>query len=71
MTNEVYVMETNLKPRLMRMRQIVEYCSLSKAHIYQRIAVGDFPKGRFISPGIRVWERCDVDQWLNERLGNK
>jgi len=53
----------------MRMRQVTEYCALSRAYIYQKIAEGQFPPGNMISPGIRAWEKSVVDSWLDKRMG--
>jgi len=39
------------------MRQLTEYCALSRAYIYQKINEGTFPPGHMISPGIRAWEK--------------
>ncbi len=56
-------------PRMLRMRQITEYCALSRAYLYQSINEGSFPPGHMISPGIRAWEKTEVDAWLDQRMG--
>lgn len=61
-------MKITIEPRLMRMRQIAEYAATSKAFIYQKIAEGEFPEGHLISPGIKAWERRDVDAWIDQKL---
>ena len=61
--------ENILQNRMMRMRQLTEYTSLSRAYIYQKITEGEFPRGNMISQGIRVWEKSEVDKWLDERMG--
>ena len=61
--------ENILQNRMMRMRQLTEYCALSRAYIYQKIIEGNFPPGHMISPGIRAWEKSAVDSWLDERMG--
>ena len=61
--------ENILQNRMMRMRQLTEYCALSRAYIYQKIAEGEFPRGNMISQGIRVWEKSDIDNWLDRRMG--
>ncbi|OUR79636.1 hypothetical protein A9Q83_04360 [Alphaproteobacteria bacterium 46_93_T64] len=61
--------ETNL-PRMMRMRQLTEYCAFSRAYIYQKISEGTFPKGHMISPGIRAYEKSEIDAWLDARMGS-
>ena len=62
-------MPKTFQPRMMRMRQLTEYLALSKAHIYQKISEGSFPKGHMLSPGIRAWQVSEVDLWLDKRLG--
>lgn len=58
-----------LQNRLMRMRQLTEYTSLSRAYIYDKIAAGEFPRGNMISQGIRAWEKSEIDAWLDQRMG--
>lgn len=62
-------MNNEIQPRMMRMRQLTEYLALSKAYIYQKISEGSFPEGHMLSPGIRAWEKSDVDAWLDQRIG--
>ena len=61
--------ENILQNRMMRMRQLTEYCALSRAYIYQKILEGNFPPGHMISPGIRSWEKTVVDDWLDKKIG--
>ena len=62
-------MKTNIQPRMLRMRQLTEYCALSRAYIYLSINEGRFPPGHMISSGIRAWEKSEVDAWLDKRMG--
>ena len=57
------------QPRMLRMKQLTGYTSLSRAYIYQKITEGTFPPGHMISPGIRAWEKSEVDAWLDKRIG--
>ena len=61
--------ENILQNRMMRMRQVADYCALSRAYIYQKIKEGEFPRGNMISQGIRAWEKIEIDQWLDKRMG--
>ena len=63
------ITHTNIQPRLMRMKQLIEYCSLSRAHIYSLISEDAFPKGCMLSAGVKAWERSVVDAWLDKRMG--
>jgi predicted DNA-binding transcriptional regulator AlpA len=53
--------------RLMRMKQISAYTSLSKPYLYKLISEGDFPSPVFIN-GIRSWEKENIDQWLEGKF---
>jgi len=53
------------------MRQLVEYTSLSRAYIYQQINEGTFPPGFLISPGIRVFDRILIDNYLDSKMGKE
>ena len=57
--------------RVMRMKQLTEYCALSRAYIYQKITEGEFPRGNMISQGIRAWEKSEIDNWLDRRMGKE
>ena len=61
--------EKVLQNRMLRMRQLTEYCALSRAYIYQKISEGTFPAGYMISSGIRAWEKSEIDDWLDEKIG--
>ena len=56
------------QPRLMRMRNLTAYLALSRAYIYQKINDGTFPAGYMISPGIRAWQKSEIDAWLDKRI---
>lgn len=60
--------EKVLQNRMMRMRQLTQYCALSRAYIYQKISEGTFPAGYMISAGIRAWEKSVVDDWLDKKM---
>jgi predicted DNA-binding transcriptional regulator AlpA len=62
-------MKAENQPRTMRMKQLINYTSFSRAYIYQKIADGEFPPGQMVSTGIRAWEKSEVDSWLDKRMG--
>lgn len=62
-------MNTENQHRMLRMKQLTGYTSFSRAYIYQKITEGTFPPGHMLSPGIRAWEKSEIDKWLNERMG--
>jgi predicted DNA-binding transcriptional regulator AlpA len=51
------------------MKQLISYTSLSRAYLYQKVAEGELHKGYQISPGVRVWEKSEIDDWLDEKIG--
>ncbi len=59
------------QPRLMRMKDLVAYCAMSRAYIYDKIKEGSFPAGHKVSIGITAWEKSEVDAWLDQRMGKK
>lgn len=62
-------MKAEIQPRMMRMKQLITYTSMSRAYLYQKIAEGELHEGYQISPGVRAWEKTAVDSWLDERMG--
>ena len=63
--------ENIIQPRVLRMKQLTEYTSLSRAYIYQKINEGTFPPGFLLSPHIRVWYRATVDDWIDKKRGKE
>jgi predicted DNA-binding transcriptional regulator AlpA len=61
-------MKSENQHRMMRMKDLIRYTSCSRAYLYQKIAEGKFPPGHMISPGIRAWEKSEVDNWLDKRM---
>ena len=54
--------------RMMRMKQVTEYTSLSRGYIYEMINTGDFPKPHKLSAGVSSWQRSEIDDWLDKRI---
>jgi predicted DNA-binding transcriptional regulator AlpA len=63
------MMKDKTQPKTLRMRQLTEYTSFSRAFIYQKISEGDFPAGTLISQGVRIWSRATVDAWIDQQMG--
>ena len=57
------------QPRLLRMKQLISYTSLSRAYLYKKVEEGELHKGYQISPGVRVWKKADIDNWLDKKMG--
>ena len=60
--------ENIIQPRVLRMKQLTEYTSLSRAYIYQKINEGEFPPGFLLSSGIRVFDKNLVDNFLDKKM---
>jgi prophage regulatory protein len=57
----------NSNVRFMRMKQLSNYTSLSRAYLYNLIKDSDFPDSISLN-GIRMWEKSDVDSWLEKHI---
>ena len=57
----------NSNVRFMRMKQLSNYTSLSRAYLYNLIKDSDFPDSISLR-GIRMWEKSDVDSWLDKQV---
>ena len=62
------MMNNDNQNRMLRMRQLTKYCALSRAYIYQKVNEGEFPEVHMISPGIRAWQKSEIDAWLDKRI---
>ena len=40
----------------------------SRAHLYRLEDQGEFPKRKRIGANRIAWKRCEVEQWLSERM---
>jgi predicted DNA-binding transcriptional regulator AlpA len=63
------MMKNHKQHRMFRMKQLTIYTTFSRSYIYQKIAEGKFPPGHMMSPGIRAWEKSEIDNWLDKRMG--
>ena len=62
-------MKTETQARLMRIKQLTTYISLSRGYIYEKINEGTFPPGVMISSGVRAWQKSDIDNWISKKMG--
>ncbi|WP_051230125.1 helix-turn-helix transcriptional regulator [Haliea salexigens] len=56
--------------RLIRIREVMRLCGLSKSHIYALAAEGRFPKSVPLVPGgsSRAWIEAEVRAWIQQRI---
>ena len=62
-------MKPETQPRILRMKQLISYTSLSRGYIFKKINEGTFPPGVMISSGVRAWDKKIVDFWINKKMG--
>lgn len=50
--------------RLVRMPELLQRTTLSRATIYRRMARGEFPQSIAIGQNSAAWYASDVEKWL-------
>ena len=58
-------MKTENQTRMMRMKQLITYTSMSRAYLYQKVAEGELHEGYQLSPGVRAWEKSEIDNFID------
>lgn len=62
-------MSTTEKPRrIMRLPEVKAATGFGRAHIYNLMKEGRFPKSRKIGPRAVGWDSAQVESWVSERL---
>ena len=56
--------------KIIKLPEVIEITTLSRASIYRLIADGDFPKQVKLSTRACAWVEQDVLDWLNDRINN-
>lgn len=51
--------------RLLRLREVMERCGLSRSSIYRQIAKGALPAPVHVG-GVSVWPNSDFESWIGE-----
>lgn len=54
--------------RFLRLPEVLERISLSKAQIYNLISLGEFPPQIKLGDRASAWLESEVDQWIDERI---
>jgi prophage regulatory protein len=57
-----------LNARLIRIREVVKLCSLSRASIYNAIKLGTFPAPIKTGPRASAWVKQEVEHWIELRI---
>jgi prophage regulatory protein len=54
------------KPRLIRLREVMDRVGIGRSMIYQRMSEGRFPKSRSLGPKCAVWVEAEIDEWVQQ-----
>ena len=53
--------------RILRFREVIHRCGVSRATIYRRMAEGDFPRPLRLGGSAVGWRESDIDAWIADR----
>lgn len=53
-----------LVSRLIRLKEVMTLVPLSRSTIYERMAVGTFPRSRDLGGGVVAWFETDIREWI-------
>lgn len=54
--------------RLIRLKEVMSICGLSRATIYKYMSEGTFPKNVSLGGRATAWSLAEVEFWVSERL---
>ncbi len=57
--------------KIIKLPEVIEITTLSRASVYRLIAEGDFPKQVKLSTRACAWVEQDVLNWLNNRINSR
>jgi prophage regulatory protein len=59
------------EPRILRLSDVEQKSGFKRAHIYNLMSQGKFPKS--VRLGVRAvgWDATEVDQWIADRLQDR
>lgn len=65
--------ETDIKARFLRLKDVQDRTGLSRSHIYGLSASGKFPKSVSIVPGgtSKGWVESEVQEWVQQRIAER
>ena len=57
--------------RMLRLHEVEAKAGFKRAHIYNLMKAGKFPKA--LRLGVRAvgWDAAEIDQWIEERLNDR
>ena len=66
MSDSEYLVKPN--DRFLRMIEVVEITTLSRAHIYNLVARGNFPQQVKLSAKAAGWLHSEILEWMESRV---
>nr|WP_067285875.1 AlpA family transcriptional regulator [Marinobacterium profundum] len=57
--------------RILRREEVEAKTGFKRAHIYNLMKKGDFPKALRIGVRAVGWDSDEIDQWIADRLNNR
>ena len=60
-----------LQPRGMRAPMASAYCGMGRSKFLALVAKGIAPKPKKPSVGVAIWDKRDLDEWLDSLEGRK
>jgi prophage regulatory protein len=68
MSNHTVIEPSAIEHRILRRAEVEQKTGFKRAHIYNLMKQGKFPKA--LRLGIRAvgWDSVEIDQWILERL---
>lgn len=60
--------QPNSPGRLLKLKDVVERCALSRTSIYAKIKAGTFPRQMVISVKAVAWLETEIDDWIRANL---
>lgn len=59
----------DFKPRAMRAPMAAQYSGMSRSKFLDLVAKGKAPKPKKPSAGVTIWDRVDLDRWIDDLGG--
>lgn len=71
MNQQTTFSEASIERRMMRRPEVEAKTGFKRAHIYNMMSLGKFPKA--IRIGVRAvgWDSAEIEQWLTERRNER
>lgn len=61
----------NLRPRILRLSEVIQITGLSRSTIYQYMEDGKFPKPIKLGSHSVGWVDSEVYDWVNQRIAER